>query len=90
MHQREQERPGGGCAGDSGPDFQTPIYISQGLQERLEHGVIDSDTFEEEFHGLIAFDADGDGVADLSTWIGVGPTVRCRSRPSSPVRPAAA
>ena len=57
-----------------GPDFQTPIYISQGLQERLEHGVIDSDTFEEEFHGLIAFDADGDGVADLSTWIGVGPT----------------
>jgi hypothetical protein len=25
------------------------------------------------FHGLIAFDFDGDGVADASTWIGVGP-----------------
>ena len=56
-----------------GPDFQTPIYISQGLQKRLEQGVIDAETFEEEFHGLVAFDTDGDGVADLSTWIGVGP-----------------
>ena len=56
-----------------GPDFQTPIYISQGLQKRLEQGVVDAETFEEDFHGLIAFDIDGDGVADLSTWIGVGP-----------------
>lgn len=56
-----------------GPDFQTPIYMSQGLQKRLELGVIDAETFEEEFHGLIAFDTDGDGVPDLSTWIGVGP-----------------
>jgi len=56
-----------------GPDFETPIYISQGLQKRLEQGVIDAETFEEDFHGLIAFDGDGDGVADLSTWIGVGP-----------------
>ena len=56
-----------------GSDFQTPIYISQGLQQRLEHGVIDAEAFEEQFHGLIAFDTDGDGVADLSTWVGVGP-----------------
>jgi hypothetical protein len=56
-----------------GSDFQTPIYLSKGLQQRLEHGVIDAETFEEQFHGLIAFDTDGDGVADLSTWVGVGP-----------------
>jgi hypothetical protein len=56
-----------------GPDFETPIYISQGLQERLEKGVITEETFGEQFHGLVAFDTDGDGVADLSTWIGVGP-----------------
>jgi hypothetical protein len=27
----------------------------------------------EGFHGLIAFDADGDRDADFSTWLGVGP-----------------
>ena len=55
-----------------GPDFQTPIYISQGLQKRLENGVVDYETGEG-LHGLVAFDTDGDGVADLSTWFGVGP-----------------
>jgi hypothetical protein len=48
------------------------LYISRGLATRVEQGLIDFETGEG-FHGLIAFDIDGDGVADLSTWIGVGP-----------------
>jgi hypothetical protein len=48
------------------------IFITKGLQGRLEHGLIDPETGEG-FRGLIAFDFDGDGVADASTWIGVGP-----------------
>ena len=48
------------------------LYMSRGLATRIEQGIIDSKTGEG-FHGLIAFDIDGDGVADVSTWIGVGP-----------------
>lgn len=48
------------------------VYITPGLEKRLEQGLIDPDTGEG-FHGLIGFDFDGDGVADFSTWIGVGP-----------------
>jgi hypothetical protein len=48
------------------------LFISTGLANRVERGLVDFDTGEG-FHGLIAFDIDGDGVADASTWIGVGP-----------------
>lgn len=48
-----------------------PIYVSRGLQNRLDKGHIDLETGEG-FHGLIAFDFTGDGVADASTYIGVG------------------
>jgi hypothetical protein len=48
------------------------LYISNGLERRLEQGLVDFETGEG-FHGLIAFDIDGDGVADASTYIGVGP-----------------
>jgi hypothetical protein len=54
-----------------GPDFETPIYISQGLQQRLDNGVVDETG--EGLHGIIGFDFDGDGQADVSTWFGVGP-----------------
>jgi hypothetical protein len=54
-----------------GPDDQV-LFITEGLQSRIEQGVVDFETGEG-FHGLIAFDVDGDGVADASTWIGVGP-----------------
>lgn len=47
-------------------------WISDGLQRRIDKGLVDLETGEG-FHGLIGFDIDGDGVADLSTWI-VGPT----------------
>jgi hypothetical protein len=48
------------------------VWITEGLATRLEQGVVDPETGEG-FHGLIAFDADGDGDADFSTWFGVGP-----------------
>ncbi len=47
------------------------VWVSQGVQARIEHGVIDFDTGEG-FHGLIGFDMDGDGAADIATYI-VGP-----------------
>jgi hypothetical protein len=50
----------------------TIVWMTEGLANRLEQGVIDPATGEG-FHGLIAFDADGDGDADYSTWIDVGP-----------------
>ena len=49
-----------------------PIFITQGLLNRIEGGLVDAETGEG-FHGIIAFDLDGDGEADASTWIGVGP-----------------
>jgi hypothetical protein len=48
------------------------VWITEGLANRLAQGVVDPDTGAG-FHGLIAFDADGDGNADYSTWIDVGP-----------------
>ena len=48
------------------------LWISEGLANRLAQGVVDPNT-SEGFHGLIAFDATGDGIADFSTWIDVGP-----------------
>jgi hypothetical protein len=48
------------------------LYISRGLANRIANGAVDFETGQG-FHGLIAFDVDGDGSADLSTWFGVGP-----------------
>jgi hypothetical protein len=48
------------------------LYVTPGLMNRFEQGIVDPETGEG-FHGLIAFDFDGDGVADASTWLGVGP-----------------
>jgi len=54
-----------------GPDDQ-PIWVSKGLQNRIDRGIVDPETGEG-FHGIIAFDFDGDDIADASTYIGVGP-----------------
>ena len=48
------------------------IWTTEGLANRLAQGVVDPATGAG-FHGLIAFDGDGDGNADYSTWIDVGP-----------------
>ena len=48
------------------------LWTTEGLAARLANGVVDPASAAG-FHGLIAFDATGDGIADVSTWIGVGP-----------------
>jgi hypothetical protein len=48
------------------------VWISNGLQHRLDQGVVDPLTGAG-LHGLIGIDVDGDGDADVSTWVGVGP-----------------
>jgi hypothetical protein len=47
------------------------VWLSRGLQARIDQGLVDPDTGEG-FHGIVGFDMDGDGVADFSTYI-VGP-----------------
>jgi hypothetical protein len=47
------------------------LWTTPGLAQRLERGLISEEG--EGFHGIIAFDIDGDGIADASTYIGVGP-----------------
>jgi len=44
------------------------VYISTGLQNRVDRGIVDFETGEG-FSGLIGFDDDGDGVADGFTWL---------------------
>ena len=47
------------------------VWVTPGLARRLERGLIGPNG--EGFHGIIAFDFDGDGHADASTYVGVGP-----------------
>lgn len=62
--------PGAGAQLVIGADGSI-VYMTPGLAHRFEQGLIDPETGEG-FHGLIGFDYDGDGVADMTTWI-VGP-----------------
>ena len=48
------------------------LWATPGVIERLQRGVIDPTTGVG-YHGLLAFDFNGDGLADASTWFGVGP-----------------
>ncbi len=47
------------------------VWVSNGLQHRIDQGLVDPATGEG-FSGLLGFDFDGDGVADIGTFI-VGP-----------------
>jgi hypothetical protein len=62
---------GAGAQALIGPDGEL-VWATEGLVTRLERGIIDPESGEG-FHGLIAFDYDGDGAADASVWIAVGP-----------------
>jgi hypothetical protein len=53
-------------------DGEDPVWVSKGLQKRIDAGLVDMATGEG-FHGLIGLDMDGDAVADLGIYI-VGPT----------------
>lgn len=48
------------------------VWTTRGLANRVAQGIVDPDTGDG-FHGQIAFDFDGDGLADASTYVGVGP-----------------
>jgi hypothetical protein len=48
------------------------LWATPGLLQRLERGLIDPNSGEG-FHGQIALDLDGDRVADVSLYFGVGP-----------------
>jgi hypothetical protein len=71
LHQRQQEVRRLGAQIVFGANDEV-LFISRGLENRIAQGIVDFESGEG-FHGLIAFDVDGDGVADASTWIGVGP-----------------
>jgi hypothetical protein len=47
------------------------VWLSNGLQHRIDQGLVDPETGEG-FSGLLGFDLNGDGVTDVSTYI-VGP-----------------
>jgi len=47
------------------------VWVSDGLAKRIERGIVDPETGEG-FHGLVGFDIDGDGSADVTTFL-VGP-----------------
>jgi hypothetical protein len=47
------------------------VWVTPGLARRLELGLVGPNG--EGFHGIVAIDFDGDGIADVSTYIGVGP-----------------
>lgn len=68
---RNANNPAAGAQLVFGSDDEV-LFITDGLLRPVEQGVVDFETGEG-FHGLIAFDVDGDGVADAGTWIDVGP-----------------
>ena len=64
------KNPAAGVQAVFDANFQL-VSITDGLQHRIDQGIVDFDTGAG-FHGLLGFDLDGDGVADLTTYI-VGP-----------------
>ena len=65
------KNPGAGVQVLLGPTGEIE-WTTPGIAARIEAGLIDPDTGEG-FHGLLGFDNDGDGSADVSIWFGVGP-----------------
>jgi hypothetical protein len=66
------KEPGAGAQVIIDANTSEVLWVSTGVVKRIEGGIIDFDTGEG-FHGLIGLDLDSDGVADLTTWVGVGP-----------------
>jgi hypothetical protein len=53
-----------------GPDGSIE-WATPGLMHRVQQGLVNPEDGSG-FHGIAAFDIDGDGVGDISTWMGVG------------------
>ena len=49
------------------------VSVTEGLAKRIDQGLADPATGAR-FHGLVGLDFDSEGEADVSTWVGVGPT----------------
>lgn len=43
------------------------VYASRGVENRIDRGIMSADG--DGYHGLVGFDADGDGAADFDTYI---------------------
>ena len=48
------------------------VWMTEGLANRIDQGLVDPVTGAG-FHGIAGLDFNGDGVADVSTWVGVDP-----------------
>lgn len=64
---KNANKPAAGAQVVFGED-DTILYATNGLMNRISRGLVDEETGEG-FHGLIAFDDDGDGIADAHTFI---------------------
>lgn len=53
-------------------DFETILFMTPGLFERFERGLVDPGSGEG-FHGLLGVSFDGDTEPEISIYFGVGP-----------------
>ena len=51
-----------------GPDGETIVFATNGLQQRIALDLVDPETGDG-YHGLFAIDLNGDGTADISTFL---------------------
>jgi len=65
------KQPGAGAQLIIDASTDEVVWVSRGLQSRIDRGIVDFETGEG-FSGLVGLDFDGDGKADITTWI-VGP-----------------
>jgi hypothetical protein len=68
---KSMHQPGAGVQVLIDTETEEAVWVSDGVQKRIDQGLIDFETGEG-FSGLVGFDFDGDGAADLTTFI-VGP-----------------
>jgi hypothetical protein len=65
---KDAKNPGAGAQVVINADTDEIVSASNGVQKRVEKGLIDPDSGEG-YHGLVGLDFDGDGQADRSTYI---------------------
>ena len=68
---KDAHNPGAGVQGIFDTNTGTFEWLSTGLQQRVDSGLVDLNTGAG-FHGLIGLDFNSDGVADVVTYL-VGP-----------------